>query len=86
MLPRKSRRVRDCAMPGDPIPAFKRQLSVELQRSMNGWDTPELCYFMRLSQPDVARLRAGKLERFSVERLIRLLGIRSHNSCCLPEE
>lgn len=60
-------------MGDDPIPALKRQLARDLTRVIDGWETTELCYFLRTDQPTVSRLRAGRVDRFSIERLIRWL-------------
>lgn len=62
----------------DPIPELKRQVARELKRAMDGWETPELCYLMRTGQPRVSNLRAGRIERFSLEQLIRFLARLSH--------
>lgn len=57
----------------DPLPALKAQLYRELRQAIDRWDTPELCYFLRIDQPRVSNLRGGRIERFSVEQLIRFL-------------
>jgi len=62
----------------DPIPELKRQLAAKLLRVMQGWTTSELVARMRIDQPRISDLRRGRLERFSVERLIRLLSEMHH--------
>src|SRR5688572_5469614 len=57
----------------DPVPALKSQLAAELQRSIDGWETQELIYLLRVDQPRVSNLRNGRVERFSLEQLIRFL-------------
>ena len=63
---------------GDPIPALKRQLAAELVRVMHGWTTTELVFRVRIDQPRISDLRRGRLERISVERLIRWLAELNH--------
>ena len=57
----------------DPIPPLKAQLYSELRGAIDQWETAELCYFLRVGQPRVSNLRSGRIERFSVEHLIRFL-------------
>jgi predicted XRE-type DNA-binding protein len=57
----------------DPVPALKSQLAAELQGAIDGWETQELIYFLRVDQPRVSNLRNGRVERFSLEQLIRFL-------------
>jgi predicted XRE-type DNA-binding protein len=57
----------------DPIPALKAALATELVRAIDGWTPGQLIYRMRIDQPRVSDLRRGRLERISVERLIRWL-------------
>ena len=58
-------------MRDDPVPALKAQLANELRVAIDGWETQELCYFLRTDQPRVSNLRNGRIERFSLEQLIR---------------
>ena len=57
----------------DPIPDLKRLLAEELVRVIAGWTPGQLIYRMRIDQPRVSDLRRGRLERISVERLVRWL-------------
>jgi len=57
----------------DPIPDLKRQLAEELVRVIAGWTPGQLIYRMRIDQPRVSDLRRARLERISVERLVRWL-------------
>ena len=57
----------------DPIPKLKEQVAAELVRRISTWTTTELCFRLRIDQPRISDLRRGKPERFSLERLIRLL-------------
>jgi len=57
----------------DPIPALKRQLGVELQRLLRDWNTDDIAFMMGTDRWRVADLRRARLERFSLERLIRFL-------------
>jgi predicted XRE-type DNA-binding protein len=40
---------------------------------MSGWTTSQLTFRLRIDQPRISDLRRGRLERFSLERLIRLV-------------
>jgi hypothetical protein len=57
----------------DPVPELKRLLGRELQGVIAGWETPELCHMLGTTQPRVSNLRKGRLERFSLEMLVRYL-------------
>jgi predicted XRE-type DNA-binding protein len=57
----------------DPIPALKRQLGVELQRLLRDWNADDVAFIMGTDRWRIADLRRGRLERFSLERLIRFL-------------
>jgi predicted XRE-type DNA-binding protein len=57
----------------DPIPPIKRELAVELVRIMSSYRTTDVLANVRIDQPRVSDLRRGRLERISVERLIRWL-------------
>jgi predicted XRE-type DNA-binding protein len=62
----------------DPIPALKQQLAAELLRLMQGWRTTELRARMRIDQPRISDLRRGRLDRFSLDRLVRLVHDLDH--------
>ena len=57
----------------DPIAALKRQLAAELVRAIQGWTPGQLIHRINIDQPRVSDLRRGRLERISLERLIRWL-------------
>jgi predicted XRE-type DNA-binding protein len=55
----------------DPIPDLKRQVAAEIARLIatgNAWD---IAIAIGTDQPRVSDLRRGKLDRFSLETLIR---------------
>lgn len=58
---------------GHVIDALKGQLARQLVALLDGWDQTEAGALVGLRQPDVSLLRAGRLERFSVARLLRLI-------------
>ena len=63
-----------CAMPiPDPIPALKRQAGAELARFVAGWNGDDIGACLRTDRSRIADLRHGRLERFSLETLLRLL-------------
>jgi predicted XRE-type DNA-binding protein len=57
----------------DPIPALKRQLGEELARLVAEWNIDDIAYLIGTDRWRIAELRRAKLERFSLERLIRFL-------------
>lgn len=57
----------------DPIPALKEQLGVELARLVVGWRAADLRYRLGIDPPRVSDLRRGRLDRFSLDTLIRCL-------------
>lgn len=57
----------------DPIPELKRQLAAAIVREIDGYPAWEVAELMGTDQPRVSDLRKGKLERFSLESLIRFL-------------
>lgn len=59
----------------DPIPELKAQLAGELVRALKGWQPTEAHARLGLDQPRLWDLRHGRLERFSLQRLIRLLAL-----------
>ena len=63
-----------CAMPiPDPIPALKRQAGTELARVVAGWNGDDIGAYLRTDRSRIADLRRGRLDRFSLETLLRLL-------------
>ena len=57
----------------DPIPALKRQLGEELARLVAGWNIDDIAYMIGTDRARISDLRAVRLERFSLERLVRFL-------------
>jgi predicted XRE-type DNA-binding protein len=55
----------------DPIPALKQQLATAIVDRLNGWTQPMAAELLRTEQPRISNLRHGRLERFSLEQLIR---------------
>jgi predicted XRE-type DNA-binding protein len=55
----------------DPIPAIKRQLGHELARDLDGWRAVDIASVIETEPARVSDLRRGRLERFSLETLIR---------------
>jgi predicted XRE-type DNA-binding protein len=60
----------------DPIPALKQQVAADVVAQLRGWTQPMAAELLRTDQPRVSELRNGKLERFSLERLIRFAARR----------
>jgi predicted XRE-type DNA-binding protein len=56
----------------DPIPELKRQVAAALVPLLQG-NAHDVASLMRTDQPRVSDIRRGKLERFSLETLIRYL-------------
>ena len=55
----------------DPIPELKRQLGDEIRARLSGWRSADIAVLIGTDQPRISELRRGKLERFSLETLIR---------------
>ncbi len=55
----------------DPMPALKRALGAELARVIDGWGTHDLAAILHTDRSRIAEIRRGKLDRFSLETLIR---------------
>ena len=62
----------------DPIPELKRELAAELVRVIAGWNRANVAVRMGTDPARVSDLRHGRLDRFSVESLIRFLGHVGH--------
>ena len=66
----------------DPL-TFSRELRRQLGRHVcaiiDGWPQNEACVFVRLSQPDISRLRAGASHRFTADRLLRAIAHSGHH-------
>lgn len=57
----------------DPIPELKRQVAAELVRVLASWKPTALQFVARIDRSRLSDLRRGKLDRFSLESLIRFL-------------
>jgi predicted XRE-type DNA-binding protein len=57
----------------DPVPALKERLAREILMLLDGWSQINAGELIRADQARISELRAGHLERFSIERLIRFL-------------
>ena len=62
----------------DPIPALKQQLGAELARLLVGWNADDVGFLIGTDRPRISELRRGKLDRFSLETLIRYLARLQH--------
>lgn len=57
----------------DPIPALKQQLAAAVLQALDGWRQLEGGAMIGIDQPRMSNLRRGRLERFSLEKLARLV-------------
>jgi len=57
----------------DPIPALKQQLGRTLATLVTGWYGDDIAYVLKSERSRIAELRREKLDRFSLETLIRYL-------------
>ena len=57
--------------PPDPVPALKELLGAELARLLTGWRATDVAFRLGTDAPRISDLRRGRLERFSLETLIR---------------
>ncbi len=57
----------------DPIPALKKQLAGELVDRLAGFRQDYAAAFVGTDAPRISNLRNGRLERFSLEQLIRFV-------------
>lgn len=58
---------------GDPVPDLKERFAREIVEVIEGWTQWNAALLLHTDQPRVSDLRRGKLERFSLEQLIRML-------------
>jgi predicted XRE-type DNA-binding protein len=56
----------------DPVPALKVQLALEIVTALDGWSEGNAAAWLRTDCRRVSDLRAGRLRRFSLQKLIRL--------------
>ncbi len=57
----------------DPIPELKRQLGAAIAPLVTGWNADDIGAFIGTDRARISELRRGKLDRFSLETLIRYL-------------
>jgi len=57
----------------DPIPDLKEQLRREIVSLVGSWDQYVAAARLGIDQPRMSDLKRGRLERFSLEKLIRVL-------------
>ena len=57
--------------PPDPITPLKQELARRLTVRMEGWSQEMAAALLGTDQPRMSDLRKSKLERFSLDRLIR---------------
>ena len=55
----------------DPIPELKRQLAQLVVERLERWNQVYAADFIGTDQPRMSDLRRGRVERFSLERLVR---------------
>ena len=65
------------------IVTFSHDLRLQLTRHVcaiiHGWPQNEACAFVRLTQPDISRLRAGAVQRFTADRLLGAIAHSGHH-------
>lgn len=55
----------------DPIPPLKIEMANHVVQRLHGWSQWYAASFIQTDQPRMSDLRNGRLERFSLEQLIR---------------
>ena len=60
------------ARPPDPIPDLKQAVAAAIVSRLDGWTQPMAAELLRTNQARVSNLRRGRLENFSLQRLIRM--------------
>jgi hypothetical protein len=55
----------------EPIPELKHQVGEELIRVMASWNGPDLAVWLLTDAPRIKDLQCGRLDRFSLETLLR---------------
>jgi len=56
----------------DPIPELKQAVAAAIVARLDGWTQPMAAELLRSTQARVSNLRTGRLERFSLQKLIRM--------------
>ena len=57
----------------DPIPELKKEMTRTVVHRLDGWSQVNAAQLLGTDQPRVSDLRAGRLERFSLEQLVRFV-------------
>jgi predicted XRE-type DNA-binding protein len=57
----------------DPVPALKRRVADEILVLLEGWTQEYAADFLGAKQPRMSELRRGRLDRFTLDRLVRYL-------------
>lgn len=57
----------------DPVPALKRQVAAAIVAACDGWTQVNAAFLLGIDQRGMSALRNGRLERLSLDQLIRLL-------------
>jgi predicted XRE-type DNA-binding protein len=57
----------------DPVPALKRRVADEILVLLEGWTQEYAADFLGARQPRMSELRRGRLDRFTLDRLVRYL-------------
>ena len=71
----------------DPIPELKRQCASALVALLAEWNAHDIATYIGTDQPRISDLRRGKLDRFSLETLIRyLVRLRRRVDLSITEE
>ena len=55
----------------DPVPELKAQVARAITDHLDGWSQVNAAALLRTDQPRVSNIRGGRLERLSLEQLIR---------------
>jgi predicted XRE-type DNA-binding protein len=58
----------------DAIPALKRHLAQQLVGRLEGWSQTHAAALLGTDQPRMSDLRRGRLDRISLEQLVRFVG------------
>jgi predicted XRE-type DNA-binding protein len=56
----------------DPIPKLKQEVAAAIVARLDAWTQPMAAELLCSTQARVSNLRTGKLERFSLQNLIRM--------------
>ena len=59
----------------DPIPELKQQLRQRILSEVGHWSQGTAAAVLRIDQARMSDLERGRLERFSLEKLIRILAV-----------